>query len=137
MSLIHAQPGHIYRSRLAQVDVTIGLHHYRLIEFRCEPVLEIQRVAGAEVAEVYVQPVKPSVMRPVKELKSFAKVMLKPGEQRKVSVHLDQASFSFYDPDKKGWVAEKGDYQILVGASSRNLSLTGDRRLAETKFARD
>jgi len=93
--------------------------------------------AGAEVAEVYVQPVKPSVMRPVKELKSFAKVMLKPGEQRKVSVHLDQASFSFYDPDKKGWVAEKGDYQILVGASSRNLSLTGDRRLAETKFARD
>jgi len=93
--------------------------------------------AGAEVAEVYVQPTNPSVMRPVKELKSFAKVMLKPGEQQTVSVHLDQASFSFYDPDKKGWVAEKGDYKILVGASSRNINLTGDRQLAETAFAGD
>ena len=93
--------------------------------------------AGAEVVEVYVQPVSPSVMRPVKELKSFAKVMLKPGEQQTVSMHLDQALFSFYDPDKKGWVAEKGDYKILVGASSRNINLTGNRQLAETAFAGD
>jgi len=93
--------------------------------------------AGAEVAEIYVQPLKPRVMRPVKELKSFAKVMLQPGEQQKVSVHLDQGAFAYYDPDKKGWAADKGDYQILVGASSRNIKLTGDRRLKEMVLAKD
>ena len=46
--------------------------------------------AGAEVAEIYVQPVHPGVFRPVKELKGFAKVFLQPGEKQKVSVTLDQ-----------------------------------------------
>jgi beta-glucosidase len=92
---------------------------------------------GAEAAQIYVQELKPSVSRPLKELKGFTKVSLKPGESRKVSVRLDQAAFAFYDPDKKGWVAEKGDFEILVGGSSQDIALRGDYRLAETVFERD
>jgi beta-glucosidase len=92
---------------------------------------------GAEAAQIYVQEMKPSVARPLKELKGFAKVSLKPGQSRKVSVRLDQSAFAFYDPDKKGWVAEKGDFRILVGGSSREIALRGDYRLAETVFERD
>jgi beta-glucosidase len=87
---------------------------------------------GAEVAEVYVLPMKPSVERPVKELKGFAKVNLKRGEKQKVSIQLKPDAFAFYDPDKKSWVAEKGDYQILVGSSSRDVALQKRWKLAET-----
>src|SRR6185312_5760018 len=70
---------------------------------------------GAEAAQIYVEPVKPSVTRPAKELKSFSKITLKPGEKRTVSLKLDKNAFAFYDPAQKGWVAEKGAYKILVG----------------------
>jgi beta-glucosidase len=93
--------------------------------------------AGAEVAQVYVQPLHPSVMRPLKELKGFARVSLKPGEKQKVSIRLEQSAFSFYDPDKNGWVTEKGDYKILVGGSSRDMALKGNCRLTETVFEKD
>jgi beta-glucosidase len=92
---------------------------------------------GAEVAEIYVQELNPSVTRPLKELKGFAKVSLKPGEKQKVSVRLDRSAFAFYDPDKNGWVAEKGVFKILVGGSSRNLALQGNYHLAETVFVKD
>ena len=92
---------------------------------------------GTEAAQIYVQEVKPSVPRPLKELKGFTKVSLKPGESKKASVRLDEAAFAFYDPDKKGWVAEKGGFRILVGGSSQDIALRGDYRLAETVFERD
>jgi beta-glucosidase len=88
--------------------------------------------AGAEVAEIYVQPINPSVSRPLKELKGFKKVLLQPGEKQKVSVTLDQSAFAYYDVNKKGWVAEKGEYKILVGSSSRDVRLNGKFSLADT-----
>ena len=88
--------------------------------------------AGAEVAQLYVQEIKPGVMRPVKELKQFSKVSLQPGEKQKVYLRLDKNAFSYYDPDRKSWVAEKGDYKILVGGSSRDIALKANYRLPET-----
>ena len=88
--------------------------------------------AGAEVAQVYVQEVNPGVPRPLKELKGFKKVLLQSGEKQKVSIALDRNAFAHYDPDKKGWVADKGAYKILVGSSSRDLRLNGEFNLAET-----
>jgi beta-glucosidase len=93
--------------------------------------------AGAEVAQVYVQELHPSVTRPLRELKGFAKVSLKPGEKQTVSVRLDRHAFAHYDPDKKGWVADKGDYKIIVGSSSRDLQLQGSCQLAENTFEPD
>jgi len=87
---------------------------------------------GAEVVQVYVQPKKSKVLRPVKELKGFVKVALKAGETKKVSIPLDGRSFAYYAPDKKAWVAEAGEYGILVGNSSRDMKLTGSLKIAKT-----
>jgi beta-glucosidase len=78
---------------------------------------------GAEIAELYVGDGHASVPRPVKELKGFARVNLKPGETRRVAISLDRRAFSFYDVDKKDWNAEPGRYSLLVGASSDNIQL--------------
>jgi beta-glucosidase len=84
---------------------------------------------GAEVAEVFVGDSHSVVPRPLKELKGFAKVKLKPGEKRTVEVTLDRRSFSYFDVAAKDWKAEPGAFQILVGSSSQNIELKGDLAL--------
>ena len=74
--------------------------------------------AGAAVAQVYVAPVQPKVPRPPKELKGFARVELKPGEVRRVTVELDARAFSYWDTSSRQWRADAGDYRILVGSST-------------------
>jgi beta-glucosidase len=87
---------------------------------------------GAEVVEVYIQPKHSSVLRPAKELKGFAKIDIRPGETKKVSVPLNGRSFAFFAPEKMGWVAEAGDYGIQVGASSRDIRLEGSYTLVRS-----
>ena len=94
-------------------------------------------VAGAEVAQLYVHQDNPGVQRPEKELKGFRKVFLQPGEKQTVSIALAQNAFAFYDPDKKGWDAEKGAFKILVGGSSRDIALQSGYSLAETILEKD
>jgi beta-glucosidase len=93
--------------------------------------------AGAEVAEIYVQPIDPAVTRPVKELKGFAKVFLQPGEKQKVSVTLNASAFAYYEVGTRCWVARRGEYRILVGSSSRDFSLIGDIQLPQTIYQPD
>ena len=78
--------------------------------------------AGKETAEVYISDRESSLPRPVKELKGFTKVGLQPGESIEVSIPLDEMSFSYYDPSK-GWTLEPGEFDIHVGASSRDIRL--------------
>lgn len=73
---------------------------------------------GAEIVQIYVSDIKSSLPRPLKELKGFDKVTLKPGETKTVSVTLDESAFSYYDPTVKAWVVEPGKFDILVGAAS-------------------
>jgi beta-glucosidase len=80
--------------------------------------------AGAEVAQLYIHQMNPSVMRPEKELKGFKKIFLKPGEKQTVSIPLDQPSFAFYDAGRKNWVAEQDAFQISIGSSSRDIRAT-------------
>jgi len=87
---------------------------------------------GAEVAQVYVQDLQSTLPRPVKELKGFKKVTLKPGAKQTVSIPLDRNAFAYYDADKKGWVAEAGDFKILIGSSSRDIRMQGTFKLART-----
>ena len=83
------------------------------------------RREGAEVAQLYVGDPHASIPRPVKELKGFAKVNLKPGESKRVSIHLDRRALSFYDVGKKDWNAEPGLFDILIGGSSDKTELRG------------
>jgi beta-glucosidase len=80
---------------------------------------------GAEVAELYVGDSHAKVPRPVKELKGFIRVGLKPGETRRVTLTLDRRAFSYYDVDKKDWNADPGKFDILVGSSSDRIQLQG------------
>jgi beta-glucosidase len=89
------------------------------------------RREGAEIAEVYVGDSHASVPRPIKELKGFAKVDLKPGESERVTVKLDRRAFSFYDVTQKDWNAEPGEFSILVGSSSDRIQLQGRFTLAQ------
>jgi beta-glucosidase len=85
--------------------------------------------AGAEAAQLYVGDVQPSVPRPVKELKAFNKVRLKPGESAKVELVLDNTAFHFWHPDTKQWTVEPGEFNIFVGSSSRDIRLKDNCRL--------
>jgi beta-glucosidase len=81
------------------------------------------KMAGAEVAELYVGAIQPKVERPVKELKGFTKVLLQPGESKRVTLSLDRQSFAYFGPDIRGWKIDPGTYEISVGGSSRDLPL--------------
>lgn len=85
---------------------------------------------GVEVAQVYVHDGHSRIPRPVKELKGFARVELKPGESKHVNVALDRRAFSYYDVGKKGWSADAGRFAILVGSSSDEIELQGTFVLA-------
>ncbi|KAI0061708.1 glycoside hydrolase family 3 protein [Artomyces pyxidatus] len=89
-------------------------------------------VDGREVAQVYIANPGASLPCAVRELKGFAKVALKAGESKKVSVELDREALGYFDERKKTWVAEKGTFNVLVGASSRDIKLTGEARLDNT-----
>lgn len=79
--------------------------------------------AGFEVAQLYVQPLKPAVDRPEKELKGFTKVYLKPGESKTVSIPIDSRSLAYYVDKTDSWDVDAGKFKILVGADSENLAL--------------
>jgi beta-glucosidase len=81
-------------------------------------------VAGKEIAQVYVRDVKSLLVRPEKELKSFVKIDLAPGETKTVTLHLDREAFWYYNPANGGWNVEAGDFEIMIGASSRDLRLS-------------
>lgn len=84
------------------------------------------KVAGAEVAQLYVRDIESKLDRPVKELKGFKKVFLKPGESKTAELTLDASSFSYYEPSLKYWLLESGEFEILIGASSRDIKLKGN-----------
>jgi beta-glucosidase len=73
---------------------------------------------AAEVAQVYVGEVNPTVLRPSKELKAYKKVFVKAGESVQVDVHLPKSAFAFYDVDSHDWKINPGEFNIMVGASS-------------------
>ncbi len=107
---------------------------------------------GAEVVQCYVGAVQPSVTRPVKELKAFKKVWLKPGETTVVELTLDARSFAYWDPGEayrselnpspigmfterppavRGWRVDAGTYQIHLGRSSDDIAHVVDIEITE------
>ncbi len=90
---------------------------------------------GTEVVQLYVEPVKPTVERPKRELKAFAKVALKAGEKKTVTLTLPQRAFAHYDTEKHAWLADAGEYVLRAGSSSRDLRVDGRVVLANTVTA--
>lgn len=79
---------------------------------------------GAEVAQVYVSCVDGKIFRPKKELKGFAKVSLKAGESRTISVALDDKAFRYFNVKTNRWEVESANYNICVAASVNDVKLS-------------
>jgi len=87
--------------------------------------------AGKEVVQLYVHDKASTLVRPPQELKGFKKVFLEPGASTVVNLVLDQRALSFYDPDREQWVAEPGEFEVLVGSSSRDIRARATFNLVE------
>ncbi len=82
-------------------------------------------VPGAEIAQVYVAAPKSGVFCPEKELRGFARVELSPGETKRVFVRLPERAYQYWNVSENRWATAGGRYEILIGASSRDIRLRG------------
>ncbi|MBN1398291.1 MAG: glycoside hydrolase family 3 C-terminal domain-containing protein [Bacteroidetes bacterium] len=78
---------------------------------------------GLETAQIYIQDLRSSIPRPVKELKGFTKARLAPGKNKSIRVELTKKDFSFWNPENKNWFFEAGTFVIHVGSSSKDIRL--------------
>jgi len=79
--------------------------------------------AGREIAQLYIRDIHASVPRPIKELKSFTKISLEPGQRTTVEFRITSQDLAFYDTDRATWIAEPGKFEILIGASCCDIRL--------------
>ena len=82
------------------------------------------KVKGAEAAQVYISDVKSTVLRPIKELKAFSKVMIEAGESKQVEINLPVKDWAFFNDKTQTWIIEPGKFIIMVGASSADIRQT-------------
>ncbi|MFZ1528766.1 MAG: glycoside hydrolase family 3 N-terminal domain-containing protein [Ferruginibacter sp.] len=79
-------------------------------------------VAGEEVAQLYIRDKTGSIVRPIKELKDFSKLMLQPGQSKEISFTINAEKLSFYNADLK-WDCEPGEFELMIGAASNDIKL--------------
>jgi beta-glucosidase len=92
---------------------------------------------GKEVIQLYLCDVESSLVRPPKELKGFKKVRLLPGETKTIPFDLGKEHLSFYDPSQGDWVAEPGEFEVLIGSSSRDIRAKGSFYLLGQEASHD
>lgn len=85
------------------------------------PVTNTGSREGSEVIQLYISDLKSSLPRPVKELKSFSKTKLAPGETREITFTIGKEALSFFDDIRHEWVAEPGKFEAWIGASSTDI----------------
>jgi len=90
------------------------------------------KVPGKEVVQIYVSPVNSRIIRPVRELREFAKVSLEPGETKTVSFTLDKRAFAYWNTQIHDWHVETGSYEIQVGRSAEDIVLAETVRVKYT-----
>ncbi len=83
------------------------------------------KMSGAEVAQLYIAPKTNGTFRPTRELKGFVRITLAPKEKKRAEITLSDRSFALWSTKHGDWVVEAGEYEILVGASSRDIRLHG------------
>ncbi len=89
-------------------------------------------VAGKEIIQLYVADKRSTVIRPEKELKEFAKVDLAPGESKTIAFELSKRAFAYYNTKISDWYVESGEFEIMVGKSSREIELSTTITLEST-----
>lgn len=90
------------------------------------------KMAGKEIVQLYVADKESTVLRPVKELKEFAKVELQPGETKTVTLELGKRAFAYWNTEIHDWHVETGDFELLIGKSSRDIVCSKTIHVAST-----
>lgn len=88
------------------------------------------KYAGEEVVQLYLRDKVASLVRPVKELKDFQKIGLQPGQSKTIQFVLDKDKLSFYNA-KLQWIAEPGEFDLMIGSSSADIRLKGSFELVQ------
>jgi beta-glucosidase len=88
--------------------------------------------AGDEIVQLYVRPINPKIDRPVRELKAFARVALLPGQTKTVTLTFGPNAFAYWDIKNHQWQTDPGAYALDIGASSRDIRLTGTLHIRYT-----
>ena len=96
-------------------------------------VKNIGEIHGDEIVQLYISDKYSSITRPVKELKAYQRVSLKPGESKEVIFELNKSAFAYYDSEMN-YIVEAGDFDILVGNSSRDEDLKNTNFNVEKTF---
>ena len=96
-------------------------------------VKNIGEISGDEVVQLYISDKYSSITRPVKELKASQRVSLKPGESKEILFELNKSAFAYYDSEMN-YIVEAGDFDILVGNSSRDEDLKNTNFNVEKTF---
>lgn len=96
------------------------------------PVTNIGDRAGAEVVQLYISDVKSSLPRPVKELKDFKKVSLTPSETAEIQFEITPDKLAYFDDTKHEWIAEPGDFAVMIGSSATDIRHTVKFRLSDS-----
>jgi beta-glucosidase len=86
-------------------------------------VTNVGSVTGKEVVQLYIRDSQSRLVRPLKELKGFAKVQLQPGETQLVNFEIEEDALKFYDDELKQWIAEPGTFELFIGGSSHDLQV--------------
>ncbi|MBN2521276.1 MAG: glycoside hydrolase family 3 C-terminal domain-containing protein [Bacteroidales bacterium] len=99
--------------------------------YRKDEIIEISfklknsgKYSGSEVVQLYISDINSKVLKPLKELKGFKKVFLKPGESKKVTLTCEVKDLAYFDDKLMDWVINEGDYKLLIGSSSRDIRLS-------------
>ncbi|PNR95307.1 glycoside hydrolase family 3 C-terminal domain-containing protein [Petrotoga sp. 9PWA.NaAc.5.4] len=90
------------------------------------------KVKGKEIVQLYVKDIESTLNRPEKELKGFEKIELEPGEEKTVTFTLDKRAFAYYNTEIKDWHVESGEFEVLVGRSSKDIELKETVKLNST-----
>ena len=99
-----------------------------IIEIKCT-VKNVGSVTGKEIVQLYIGDEKCSVLRPLKELKDFCKITLKPGESKEVLFSIDKDELMFFDDELHEWKAEPGKFKAYIGSSSKDTKWVLDFKL--------
>lgn len=107
-------------SGIASTSKTINKNGTILISFTIK---NSGNADGAEIAQLYMHPVNAKIDRPEKELKGFKKLFLKKGESKKITIPVSYKDLSYWDEKTHQWKTDKGEYEIWIGGSSKDIRL--------------